>query len=45
MSLSPRTGALGEDSRETKVSNMIKELLDKLPDELDMQEVYERVRP
>lgn len=45
VSLQPRTGASGEESRESKVSNIINELLQKLPDELDMQEVYDKVRP
>lgn len=45
MSLSARIGTTGEESREQKVSNIIKELLDRLPDELDLQEVYERVKP
>ena len=36
ISLSPQIGASGEESRESKVQHIIKELLEKLPDELDM---------
>ena len=45
ISLSPQMGSSGEESRETKVQHIIKELMEKLPDELDMQEVMDKVRP
>jgi hypothetical protein len=36
MSLSPKTVLGGEESREAKVAHIIKELLEKLPEELEM---------
>ena len=45
MSLSSKTMLSGGESRESMVYYIIKELIHKLPEEMEMSEVMERVKP
>ncbi|CAK87804.1 unnamed protein product (macronuclear) [Paramecium tetraurelia] len=45
ISLSPQSVKAGEESMETKVQKLIQETLGKVPEEIDMQEAIEKVRP
>ena len=45
ISLSPKVASEGEESREVRVGKIIKELSEKIPDELDLQEVIDKIRP
>ncbi|CAD8114464.1 unnamed protein product [Paramecium sonneborni] len=45
ISLSPQSVKAGEESMETKVQKLIQETLCKVPQEIDMQETIEKVRP
>jgi dynein heavy chain len=45
ISLSPQSVKAGEESMESKVQKLILETLGKMPEEIDVQEAIEKVRP
>lgn len=45
ISLSPQTMKAGEESIESRVQKLILELLNKVPEEIDVQEAIEKIRP
>lgn len=45
ISLSPRKSVKGQASKEDKVAMIIKDLMEKLPEEINMEEVLEKVKP
>jgi len=45
ISLQPRIGGSGGESRDSKVLRTIKELLHQLPSDIDLEEVYHKINP
>lgn len=45
ISLSPKTSTKGEESRESKVQFLIKEIAEKLAEEIDLEEVIQKINP